>query len=43
MRALIIEDEARAREHMKNLLAQHFPSTEVSGAVGSVSERFPVP
>ena len=38
MRALIIEDEARAREHMKNLLAQHFPSTEVSGAVGSVSD-----
>ena len=38
MRALIIEDEARAREHMKNLLAQHFPSTEVAGAVGSVSD-----
>ncbi len=38
MRALIIEDEARAREHMKNLLAQHFPSTEVAGAVGSVND-----
>lgn len=38
MRALIIEDEARAREHMKNLLAQHFPAAEVAGAVGSVKE-----
>ncbi|MBQ9410068.1 MAG: response regulator transcription factor [Bacteroidales bacterium] len=38
MRALIIEDEARAREHMKNLLAQHFPATEVVGATGSVKE-----
>lgn len=38
MRALIIEDEARAREHMKNLLSQHFPSAQVAGAVGSVEE-----
>ncbi|MBR4735156.1 MAG: response regulator transcription factor [Bacteroidales bacterium] len=38
MRALIIEDEARARDHMKNLLAQHFPQAEVAGAVGSVKD-----
>ncbi len=38
MRALIIEDETRAREYMKNLLSQHFPSVEVAGAVGSVKE-----
>ena len=38
MRALIIEDEARAREHMKNLLSQHFPAAEVVGAIGSVKE-----
>ena len=36
MRALIIEDEARAREHMKKLLSQHFPAAQVAGAVGSV-------
>ena len=38
MKALIIEDEARAREHMRNLLSQHFPAVEVVGAVGSVKE-----
>ena len=38
MKALIIEDEARAREHMKNLLSQHFPAAEVVGAIGSVKE-----
>ena len=38
MKALIIEDEARAREHMRNLLSQHFPTVEVVGAVGSVKE-----
>lgn len=38
MRALIIEDEARAREHMKNLLSQHFPAAQVVGAVGSVQD-----
>ncbi len=38
MKALIIEDEARAREHMQVLLTEHFPSVEVVGAVGSVKE-----
>lgn len=38
MKALIIEDELRAREHMTNLLKTHFPSVEVVGAVGSVKD-----
>lgn len=38
MKALIIEDEPRARQHMKNLLSDHFPEVEVVGAVGSVKE-----
>ena len=38
MKALIIEDELRAREHMVHLLSTHFPSVEVVGAVGSVKE-----
>ena len=38
MKAFIIEDELRARQHMKNLLATHFPEIEVVGAVGSVKE-----
>ena len=38
MRALIIEDEARAREHMIKLLAANFPEAEVAGAVGSVKD-----
>ena len=38
MRALIIEDEARAREHMIKLLAANFPEVEVVGAVGSVKD-----
>lgn len=38
MKALIIEDELRAREHMTHLLADNFPSVEVVGAVGSVKE-----
>ena len=38
MKALIIEDEARAREHMKRLLAANFPEVEVVGAVGSVKD-----
>lgn len=36
MKALLIEDEPRARQHMKNLLSEHFPEVEVVGAVGSV-------
>ena len=38
MKALIIEDELLAREHMTNLLKTHFPSVEVVGAVGSVKD-----
>ena len=38
MKALIIEDELRAREHMTRLLGDNFPSVEVVGAVGSVRE-----
>ena len=38
MKALIIEDELRAREHMTHLLATNFPSVEVVGAVGSVKD-----
>lgn len=38
MRALIIEDEARAREHMVKLLSANFPDVEVAGAVGSVKD-----
>ena len=38
MKALIIEDELRAREHMTNLLKTNFPSVEVVGAVGSVKD-----
>lgn len=38
MKALIIEDELRAREHMRNLLSKHFPAVEVAGAVGSVKD-----
>ena len=38
MKALILEDEARAREHMKNLITEHFPALEVVGAAGSVQE-----
>lgn len=38
MKALIIEDELRAREHMTRLLSANFPSVEVVGAVGSVKE-----
>jgi DNA-binding LytR/AlgR family response regulator len=38
MKALIIEDELRAREHMTNLLKANFPSVEVVGAVGSVKD-----
>lgn len=36
MKALLIEDEPRARQHMKNLLSEHFPEVEVVGALGSV-------
>ena len=38
MKALIIEDELRAREHMIHLLSANFPSVEVVGAVGSVKD-----
>ena len=38
MKALIIEDELRARKHMITLLEQNFPQVEVVGAVGSVKE-----
>ena len=38
MKALIIEDEVRAREHMIKLLSTHFPQVEVVGALGSVKE-----
>ena len=38
MKALIIEDELRAREHMIHLLTDHFPAMEIVGAVGSVKE-----
>ena len=38
MRALIIEDEIRARRHTEKLLAANFPEVEVVGAVGSVKE-----
>ena len=38
MKALIIEDEPRAREHMIHLLGQNFPQVEVVGAVGSIKD-----
>ena len=38
MKALIIEDELRARKHMITLLEQNFPQVVVVGAVGSVKE-----
>ena len=38
MKALIIEDELLAREHMIHLLGANFPSVEVVGAVGSVKD-----
>lgn len=36
MKALLIEDEPLARQHMKSLLSEHFPEVEVVGDVGSV-------
>lgn len=38
MKALIIEDEPRARAHMISLLADSFPEVEVVGAIGSVKD-----
>lgn len=38
MKALIIEDEVWAREHMIHLLTDNFPQVEVVGATGSVTE-----
>ena len=38
MKALIIEDEIRARDHMVKLLSSHFPQMEVVGALGSVKD-----
>ncbi len=38
MKALIIEDEPRARTLMCRLLQENFPQIEVAGAVGSVHE-----
>jgi len=38
MKALIVEDEPRARQHMQNLLSAHFPEMEIVGAVGSVKD-----
>ncbi len=36
MKALLIEDEPLARQHMKSLLSEHFPEVEVVGDMGSV-------
>lgn len=38
MRALVIEDELLAREHMIKLLQGNFPEVEVVGAVGSIKD-----
>jgi len=38
MRALVIEDELLAREHMIKLLQDNFPEVEVVGAVGSIKD-----
>lgn len=38
MKALIIEDEPRARAHMQKLLSDNFPAVEVVGAIGSVKD-----
>ncbi len=38
MKALIIEDEALARQHMQKVLAEHFPQVEVVGTAGSVKD-----
>ena len=38
MKALIVEDEPRARSHMIKLLAENFPEVEVAGALGSVKD-----
>ena len=38
MKALIIEDEARARAHMVKILTDNFPFVEVVGQLGSVKE-----
>lgn len=38
MRALVIEDELLAREHMIKLLQDNFPEVEVAGAVGSIKD-----
>ena len=38
MKAFIIEDELRAREHMISLLTQNFPQVEVAGSAGSIRE-----
>lgn len=36
MKALLIEDEPRARTHMKNMLEEHFPDVVIAGSIGSV-------
>ena len=38
MKALVIEDELLAREHMIKLLQGNFPEVEVVGAVGSIKD-----
>lgn len=38
MKALIIEDELRARKHMVNLLTTHFPQMEIVGETASVKD-----
>ncbi|MBR1782511.1 MAG: response regulator transcription factor [Bacteroidales bacterium] len=38
MKALVIEDELLAREHMVKLLQDNFPDVEVVGAVGSIKD-----
>ena len=38
MKALIVEDEPRARRVLENLLRTHFPEVEVAGMTASVKE-----
>ena len=38
MKALIIEDELRARKHMAKLLTTHFPQMEIAGETASVKD-----
>ncbi|MBR2746901.1 MAG: response regulator, partial [Bacteroidales bacterium] len=38
MKALIVEDEPRARRVLENLLRTHFPEVEIVGLTASVKE-----